>query len=48
MQNLKCANVPGCSPKYIYIYIERERGRESIKEIKMLHKKFKGIKLVKS
>jgi len=46
MQNLKCANVPGCSPKYIYR--ERERGRESIKEIKMLHKKFEGIKLVKS
>ena len=32
--------------KYIYIYIYRER--EQIKEIKMLHKKFKGIKLVKS
>ena len=42
MQNLKCANVPGCPPKYIY------RERESIKEIKMLHKKFEGIKLVKS
>ena len=46
MQNLKCANVLGCPPQYIYIYIYGER--ELIKEIKMLHKKFEGIKFVKS